>query len=255
MGEGDLGVWVEGVLSSSRIRGVSEGSCDIDPAAVSKRFKVLRSGVLDDLPWVQTEEGRGRDDTSFQARNHVNDMTVRLPRVEAHSTPDHLDEEIPGFGGAREDDAVDVGNVGALGEDAAVDEHRELPPLEGVECFTTLNGRRVARDEPRVDTVMAELLRKARYVGEVHAEDEGGFPLLLRTTGVSQPAPYGDLVDVVRVHGAGKFAGSEIAVGTASHGGDVCRGLHRREEDVAQPLLGNHVDVIPVIDDLVDSST
>lgn len=209
----------------------------------------LRDGRgADELVGVEAEEGRGGDDARLEARDHVEDVAVLLARVQAHAAANHLDEQVAGAGGAGEHDAVDVGDVGALGEDAAVDEHGEGATLEGVEERGALGAGRVAGDGAGVEAVVVELLRETRDVREVDAEDEGG----LAAGGLGHPAAHRDVVDLLRVDDARELAGLEVAKGAALDLGQVGRRLDGCEDDVGEPLVGNHVDVVAVVDNLVD---
>ena len=77
-------------------------------------------GFSDKTGRVKAEEGRSRHDSGFERGDHVDDVAVGFPRVETHATANHLDKEVSRAGRAREEDTIDIGDVGAFSEDATV---------------------------------------------------------------------------------------------------------------------------------------
>ena len=77
-------------------------------------------GFSDKTGRVKAEEGGSCDDSGFKRGDHVDDVTVGFSWAKTHAAANHLDKEVSGAGGAREEDAIDVGDVGAFSEDTTV---------------------------------------------------------------------------------------------------------------------------------------
>jgi len=62
--------------------------------------------------------------------DHINDMTILLPRRKSHASPNHLNNKISGSCGPGEENAVNVRYISSFGEDSAVDENGVLSIAE-----------------------------------------------------------------------------------------------------------------------------
>jgi len=117
----------------------------------------------------------------LEVREH-DDVAVGFPRVQAQPAADDLHRQTFALDATRNDNLVDARDVGALGEDEAVQEDRELAVLERLDRRVPRHLGHAARQEPRVNAVAPELVRERFYVGSAAAEDDG-VPVLRAVAG------------------------------------------------------------------------
>jgi hypothetical protein len=89
-------------------------------------------------------------------------MAVFLSRMQSHTPTNHLYEEITRFGGACEQYAVDVWNVGSFCKYSAIHQHWEFSPAKSIKTRTSLGLWSITRDELRFYAVVSKRIGQSR---------------------------------------------------------------------------------------------
>ncbi|PNY25728.1 hypothetical protein TCAP_04345 [Tolypocladium capitatum] len=251
-------------IQNGRVVGECDGRCGVPGRSRAPRIHLLSSclcwllifhvshvgdrGSIDQLIRVEPKQRRRSHDAGFQARYEVNYVAVLLARMKPHASANHLDQQIPRPRRSGQHDAVDVGDVRAFGKNSAVDQHWKFPPFEGFQCLASLHLWRIPGDESGIESALSKLVREAGHMRQIDTEYKRRLPV----RGLGHPASDGDVVDFVGVDDFRQLSCLKVPKSAVLDLGQVGRRCDGREYDVGEPFVGDHVDIVLVVDNLVD---